>query len=334
MGKFTEPKRLVRDYFEEMEKCSPEEVNDVLKKYMAPDYTWEGVFPFMHLSGTEEVAEKFWKPVKESLSSMQRRQDVFMAGVATDGKTWVTSMGQFMGLFDKEFLGIRITRKMQHLQYVEFSMIEDGKIKHSAMFVDLLGFMKEAGCYPLPPETGHYFVYPGPREHNGLMYEDAPYEKSEASFQATKRMMDYLGDNVNEELYTPAETLSKFWTEDLIWYGPCGIGAVYTIPRYQTQDQMHFRKGLYDTTIDEIHAWFAEGDFVCYYADMTASSKGGWLGMAGGSKGISMRGDLDIYYIKDGRISENWCLIDLPYWLYQQGVNIFERTSGIINPKA
>ncbi len=334
MGKFTEQKELVLRYFDEMEHCKVEDIASVLKKYTADDYTWEGVFPFMDLEGTDAVAETFWVPLRESLTTMQRRQDVFMAGEASDGKTWVTCMGQFMGLFDKEFLGVRITGKMHHLQFVEFSQIENGKIQHTAMFVDLLGFMKEAGCYPLPPETGHYFVYPGPKDHNGLMYEDAPAEQGQASMDAVKRMIDYLDNNVNDEPFTPAETLAKYWTEDLTWYGPCGIGSVYTIPRYQQQDQVPFRAGLFDTKIDDIHAWFAEGDFVCLYAEMTSKSRGGWLGMAGGTNAdIRMRGDLDIYCIKDGRISENWCLIDLPYWLYQQGLNIFNRTQRIINPQ-
>ena len=39
--------------------------------------------------------------------------------------------------------------------------MENGKISKTALFIDLLGIMQQAGCYPLPPPTGHYFVYPG-----------------------------------------------------------------------------------------------------------------------------------------------------------------------------
>lgn len=46
-----------------------------------------------------------------------------------------------------------------------------------------------------------------------------------------------------------------------------------------------------------------------------------------------LRGDIDIYYCKDGKISENWCFIDLPYWLKEQGLDIFERTASICNPQ-
>lgn len=332
MGKFQEVKQLVRNYFEAMEKCSPEEAESVLKEYMSEDYFWEGVYPFMDQKGIKAVADVFWKPLKESLTHMQRRQDVFMAGEATDGKTWVMSMGQFMGNYDKEFLKVRRTCKMQHLQYAEFSCVENGKITHTAMFVDLIGFMNQAGCYPLPPSTGNYFVYPGPRDHNGLMFEDAPYEKAGESMQIVEDMLQGLF-SINNSNETPRSMLEKSWTEDMIWYGPCGIGASYTIPRYQMQHQIPFRTQLTDKTANDLHAYFAEGDFVCFFSSMDVTPTGGWLGMPGGKVKAHLRGDIDIYYCKDGKISENWCFIDLPYWLKKQGVDIFERTAEILNPQ-
>ncbi len=333
MGKYQEVKRLVRDYFEDLEKCSPDQVKDVLKKYMSDDYQWEGVFPFLDQNGSDAVADVFWIPLKKSLSHMQRRQDVFMAGVAKDdGKTWVMSMGQFMGNFDAEFLNIRRTCKMQHLQYAEYSCVENGKITHTAMFVDLIGFMNEAGVYPLPQSTGNYFVYPGPRDHNGLMFEDAPEEKAAKSMQVVEDMVNDLIE-LNATMDAPREVLERTWNEDMIWYGPCGIGASYTIDRYQRQHQLPFRKQLVDKKCNDINAYFAEGDFVCFYSSMDVTPTGGWLGMPGGNKSAHLRGDIDIYYIKNGKISENWCFIDLPYWLNEQGLNIFKRTAEIMNPQ-
>ncbi len=328
---FQKEKNFVREYFADLEACKTEDTLSVLKKYVSDDYTWEGVYPFMDISGAEAVVEKFWAPVKNSLKSMQRRQDVFMAGEGTDKKIWVMSMGQFMGLFDEEFLNIRPTGKMQHLQYVEWARVEDGKITHSAMFVDLLGFMKEAGCYPLPPETGHYFVYPGPRDHNGLMFEEQPAEKAPVSFAIVDDMINDL-DSINAGYEAPADMLKKSWNDDMIWYGPCGVGASYTIPRYQIQHQRPFRENMSNKSVNEIKGYFAEGDFVCFFCSMNTSHDGGWLGMTGNDKIVNLRGDLDVYYCKDGKISENWCLFDIPYWLYQQGFDVFKRTASILNP--
>mgnify|MGYP006302231445 FL=1 len=42
---------------------------------------------------------------------------------------------------------------------------------------------------------------------------------------------------------------------------------------------------------------------------------------------------VDVYYRKGDKLSENWVFIDIPYWLKQQGLDIFERTKEITNPE-
>ena len=329
--RFQSQKKLVKAYIDAMDACKPEECAEVLSQYVAEDFVWEGVFPFNERRGAKEVAEVFWTPLKESLSHMQIRQDIFFAGIGIDGKTWVMNMGQFMGNFDKDYMRIPRTTKMHHLRYGEWICVEDGKITKISCHVDLLGFMEEAGICPLGYSTGHFFVYPGPIDHNGLQYEDAPYDQAEKTKAIVDEMMAGL-DSLNTSHRTPQDMLRLTWKEDMIWYGPSGIGASYTIPRYQMQHQIPFRTQLDDKVANPYTSYFAEGDFACYVMSMNASPTGGWLGVTGGHKSVFLSGDTDVYYCKDGKISENWCFIDLPYWLNEQGYNIFERTTGIVNP--
>ena len=347
-------KQLVRDYFAEMEKCTPDEAEAVLAKYMAPDCLWEGSYPFMFQTGPANVAKTFWKPVKESLRHMQRRMDIFMGNVAKDGKIWVASMGQFMGLYDQELLNIRITGKMQHLQYFEYNCVENGQITDSALFVDLLGFMREAGFDPMHFETGHYFVYPGPRDHNGLLFDEQPAENAVIAEQTVTRMVDDLMELSASGSFStiPLDKMRNSWTDDMIWYGPCGVGASFTIPRYLEQHSGPFRRYLDDNVYAgpqscflkkditgfekrdrDLKAEVAEGNFSTLFCNMTATPLGGWLGLPGGAKNVPLHADLDFYYIKDGKISENWCYFDIPYYMACQGMDIFERTAGIANPK-
>ncbi len=379
MLELQEAKKLILDYFKEMENCSVDEVESVLSKYQVADCPWEGSYPFMFQYGPKNIGETFWKPLKKSLKYMQRRMDIFMAGEAIDGNIWVASMGQFMGLYDEEFLNIRVTGKMQNLWYSEFNRVENGKIVDSALFVDLIGFMKEAGCYPLPPETGHFYCYPGPRDHNGLLFGEYPNDTVQRNFAVCDGM-----SNMNQALSrsgsfdtVPVDQMRKVWADDMIWYGPCGVGASLTIPRYLKQHSGPFRKHLdkkHPLTEDANYASendresfakrcsienrsnsselqnvaefastiltgtygrksrFAEGDFLCSYSNQKVSPIGGWLGMTGGAEDIPLHADLNFYYIKDGKISENWCYFDIPYFLKCQGLDIFERTASIINP--
>lgn len=55
--------------------------------------------------------------------------------------------------------------------------------------------MEAAGEYPLPPSTGHYFVYPGPRSHDGILIEDAPAEEADKTFERASNFLydiDYI----------------------------------------------------------------------------------------------------------------------------------------------
>jgi hypothetical protein len=79
---------------------------------------------------------------------------------------------------------------------------------------------------------------------------------------------------------------------------------------------------------------FAEGNFACFFGwpNLSNTPIGGWLGLPGGEINAAMQ-VVDIYRRESDKLAENWVLIDIPYWLKQQGVDIFERTQKILNPK-
>jgi len=337
MGKYQESKKIVRSYMEAMGEATPETVLEIMKEHVSDNYNWKGVYPFREITKVEEVAEKFWKPLLTSFTRLQRREDIFIAGdndVKEVGGKWVMSMGHFMGLFDKEFLGIRPTGKMTSIRYAEFNKVENGKITETGLFLDLLGVMDQAGCYPLPPSTGQYFVYPGPRNHAGILLEDAPEQEGIDTMALVNKMVADLTElNESGAMGCPPEVLAKSWSKDMIWYGPCGIGASYTIPRYQMQHQLPFRNNLEGKKFNGHVARFAEGNFSCFFGwpNLTNTPTGGFLGMtAGNSADMQV---VDVYCRVGDKLVENWVLIDIPYWLKQQGVDVFKRTSEIMNPK-
>lgn len=140
MSKYQEAKKIVRDYFDAMEKATPENVADVLKAHTSENYLWRGVYPFREQAGAQAAADAFWSPLMTSMTRMQRRQDIFIAGEneVTAGETWVMSMGHFMGLLDAEFLGMRPTGKIMNVRYAEFSCVENGKITKTGLFLSLI----------------------------------------------------------------------------------------------------------------------------------------------------------------------------------------------------
>lgn len=336
MSNYQAAKTLVRRYFEAMENATPETVTDVLKAFTTPDYRWRGVYPFREQRGADAVAEIFWTPLMKSLNRMQRRQDIFIGGTnEISGEQWVMSMGNFMGLFDADWLGIRRTRKISNLRYAEFNCVEDGKITQTGLFIDIIGLMTQAGSYPLPPSTGVFYNYPGPRTHDGLLFEDAPEAEGVATLALVNRMVDDLNElNKSGSMGCPPEVLERTWSKDMIWYGPAGVGASYTIPRYQEQHQLPFRAHLADKTFHGHVCRFAEGNFACFFGWPNLSNRpiGGWLGMPSSNVQAEMQ-VVDVYRREGDKLAENWVLIDIPYWLKQLGLDVLERTQTILNRK-
>jgi hypothetical protein len=212
--------------------------------------------------------------------------------------------------------------------------VENGKIIETGLFVDVIGLMVQAGCYPLPPSTGAYFNYPGPRTHDGLLFDDAPAEESEKTLALVNEMLNALVDlNESGSMSCPPELLERTWSKDMIWYGPAGVGATYTIPRYQEQHQLPFRNNLTDKKFEGHVCRFAEGNYAGFFGwpNLSNTPLGGWLGLPGGKVNTVMQ-VVDVYRREGDKLAENWVLIDIPYWLKQQGLDVLDRTQKILNP--
>ena len=334
MKSYQDQKSLILSFYDELEAANADSVRKVISQFTNTDFQWYGVYPFNEQNGGDAVAEVFWIPFLSTWSNVQRRQDVFLAGTSEiDNTDWVISMGHFMGLLDGNWLGFPASRKIAFLRYADFNCIKDGKIIRSSFFCDLIGFMHQLGINPLPPQTGASFIYPGPRTHDGLLFEPQDQRESQKTLELVNRMIGDLSDlNKNGNDCPSPDLLKKTWHDDMIWYGPAGIGASYTIPRYQEQHQLPFRKGLKDKVFNGHICRFAEGNYAGFFGwpNLTNTATGGFLGLPASGTPADMR-VVDIYRRQGEKLSENWVLIDLPWWLKQQGVDVLERTNNIFN---
>ncbi len=334
MKSYQTQKSLILSFYDEIEAANANSIAKVIRKFTKPDLQWYGVYPFNEQKGGDAVAEVFWIPFLSAWSNVQRRQDIFLAGTSEiDNADWVISMGHFMGLLDGNWLGLPASRKIAFLRYADFNCIKDGKIIRSSFFCDLIGLMHQLGLNPLPLQTGASFVYPGPRTHDGLLIEPQDQQESQKTLKLVNQMIgDLTVLNKNENDCPHPDLLKKTWHDDMIWYGPAGIGASYTIPRYQEQHQFPFRRGLKDKIFNGHICRFAEGNYAGFFGwpNLTNTPIGGFLGLPASNIAADMR-VVDIYRREGEKLSENWVLIDLPWWLKQQGVDVLERTKKIIN---
>jgi len=136
----------------------------------------------------------------------------------------------------------------------------------------------------------------------------------------------------SSEFASSSSELARTWHDGMLWFGPSGIGSTYTIERYQEQHQGPFSRNLRDITFNGHVCRFAEGKYAGWFGwpNLTMTSTGGFLGLPSNAKRLNMR-VVDVYRREGEKLAENWIFIDLLYWMLQQGVDVLERTAGIIN---
>ena len=323
---FQNAKRVVRAHQAALKTATPDTVAAALAQHTSPDWHWRGVHPFHEQHGAQAVAQSFYAPFLTAFSRVQLREDMFFAGQNDcDGKasTWVGSMGHMMGLFDAPFLGIAPTRRIAMLRYATFHRVEVDRIVETALFVDLLHLMMQAGQFPLPPQTGAHLVQPGPMTHDGVLNADADPAEGAETLDLINRM---IGDiNSAQKYQTRQEELAQCWHDDMLWWGPAGIGATYTIDRYIDQHQTPFRTQIKDRKFNGHICRIAEGNFGGFFgwANLTVTNAGGYMGLPAGTP-ADMR-VVDMYRRDGDKLAENWIFIDILHWLNMQGLDVLAR---------
>ncbi len=335
-GDFQAIKSVALRYQEALATVTPAEVDSVLDTFTAPGYRCYAVHPFGLMEGTAAVSRSLWRPLKEHWTALQRRPFMFMAGTSEiDGADWVISAGVFMGLLDGDWLGIPATGRLATLRYAEFIGIKDGQITRSAFFCDILDVMQQAGVNPLPAGLGASHIWPTPLTQDGLQLGPVPPEQGVATLALIDRMVDDLAAiNADDDTVCPPDYLRRTWREDMAWYGPAGIGATYTIERYQRQHQHPFRAGVKNKEYNGHICRLAEGNYGGFFGwpNLRHVPAGGLLGLPGCGHKVEMR-VVDLYRRDGDKLAENWIIIDFPWWLKQQGLDIFERL-GQLRPQS
>ena len=332
-------KQLVRRYCRERDTNTGDTLPDALRRCTADNFHWRGMHPFGELYGAQAVFETFWAPLNASMAHLQRREDMFFAGAndspptASDpGEPWVVSVGNFMGLFDKAWLGIPPTGRTALLPYAEFHRIADNRIAESALFLDIISLMQQAGVYPLPPMTGAPLPFKlPPRTHDGILDNEQDPHEGEKTLALVNRMIADLSElNVTGNDECSPDVLARTWHDDMVWYGPAGIGTSYTIKRYQKQHQYPFRKNLADKVFNGHIARAAEGSYCGFFGwpNLNNRSKGGFLGLPSSDVHAPMR-VVDIYRRQGDKLAENWVFIDLLHYLFEQGLDVLGRMREI-----
>lgn len=135
------------------------------------------------------------------------------------------------------------------------------------------------------------------------------------AIELVNRMVDALNDHV-------VEGQQEFWSEDMVWRGPEGIGTKEGLRAFQDEHQRPFLHAFPDKHAnDEVR--FGCGQWAASTGYQSATHLGEWLGIPASGLPVRVR-YMDIWRSENGRLVENWVLLDILDFCRQLGIDVLQ----------
>ena len=324
-------KRRVMAIMHALSQAPIEQLTEAAHDGFANDISLNATHPINELRGIDAGLRELWRPLRQALPDMERRENFVAGGRYRDGD-WVACMGHYLGNFSADLLGIPATRGVVHLRFCEGHELRGGKIATSYVFLDFLDLMRQAGYFPLAPSLGAEIRWMPPRTLDGVILSPQDESRSRRTIETILKMHEalghYSGAPPTREVLDEMEQ-AKHWHKDFMWYGPAGIGTTRGFPGYEDYHQIPFLVAFPDRGGSRQGHFIRIGDG--HYAVtggwgyLQATHAGGELfGAPPTGKRVKMR-VMDFYRCDDETIVENWIPIDVPHLLLQMGVDVFGR---------
>ena len=135
----------------------------------------------------------------------------------------------------------------------------------------------------------------------------------------TRAVIEAMVDGLNEHRI---KGMSAFFAEDFRWMGNAGCGTKNGLREFQDNWQKPFQAAFSDKVcIDEARVF--QGEWGAAFGAQHAVHSGEFMGIAPTGKRVEIR-YMDFWKVKDGRIVDNWVMVDFPHVMRQLGVDPFQ----------
>lgn len=290
-----------------------EDEKDLFSRHLSEDVIYDVACPVNRLQGREAVIEEFYTPLKRALTNARRRDEIFIGGPnrRAPGGHWIASVTHYLGNFDEPLFGVKPSGHLAFLRSGEFYRIEaDGRISEAKIIIDLLDLMRQAGRFPLPHMLGTEMLFPGPATHDGILPKDQA--DGEKTLDLCEAMLADLKAFDPETFTSKGQTGDDgYWHDDMLWYGPGGIGSNYRWSGFEKDHRAAFLTAFPDRVGGDHYCRIGDGDYaaVSGWPSMTMTHKGDYLGVPATGKSLTLR-VMDFYRCANNKIMENWVMLD------------------------
>lgn len=154
----------------------------------------------------------------------------------------------------------------------------------------------------------------GARPEQAALTKDNDRSRTEDTRRVVEGMVDGLNDHV-------IDGIGAFFAPDFRWFGNAGCGTKTGLREFQDNWQRPFQAAFSDKVcIDE--ARLAEGEWMAAFGRQEATHSGEFMGIAPTGKRVEIR-YMDFWKVRDGKIVDNWVMVDFPHVMRQLGVDPF-----------
>lgn len=134
----------------------------------------------------------------------------------------------------------------------------------------------------------------------------------------TRTVIENMVDGLNDHRI---DDIGSFFAENFRWMGNQGCGTKIGLKQFQDNWQRPFQAAFSDKVcVDEARLFM--GEWAAAFGRQEATHSGPFMGIAATGRKVEIR-YMDFWKVEDGRITDNWVMVDFPHVLAQLGVDVF-----------
>ena len=154
----------------------------------------------------------------------------------------------------------------------------------------------------------------GSRPKQAELTKNNDLSKTKKTQEVIESMVDGLNDHRIEDI-------GEFFSENFRWMGNFGCGTKSGLKEFQDNWQKPFQEAFSNKVcIDEARVFM--GEWAAAFGKQEAIHTGEFMGIKPTGKKVEIR-YMDFWKVSEGKIKDNWVMVDFPFVMKQLGVDIF-----------
>ncbi|MEM6641190.1 MAG: ester cyclase [Pseudomonadota bacterium] len=154
----------------------------------------------------------------------------------------------------------------------------------------------------------------GARPEQGALTKNNDLSKTDETLGVIDAMVDGLNDH-------DIDNMGRFFAESFRWLGNAGCGTKRGLKAFQEGWQRPFQAAFSDKVCTD-EARITQGEWCAAFGRQEATHSGEFMGIEPTGKRVEIR-YMDFWKVVDGKIVDNWVMVDFPHVMRQLGVDPF-----------